>query len=234
MNPARIAICDDEAPLRRMLYDHLSECGYAVDQAANAKELSDLLEAGEPDLILLDIRMPGKDGLTALREIRATSTVPVMMLTAAGDVVDKVLGLEFGADDYLVKPVDLRELQARVNAALRRSKIQVEEQAEQDRVTGTLPFGKCRLDLDQARLYGADGQEIAITAMEFSLLRVFAENRGRVLNRDQLLEQAHDRGWEPFDRSIDLRISRIRRKVERNPTKPEVIRTVRGIGYVFS
>ena len=156
------------------------------------------------------------------------------MLTAAGDVVDKVLGLEFGADDYLVKPVDLRELQARVTAALRRSKIQVDEQEEQDRITGTVPFGTCRLDLDQARLFGSDGQEIAITAMEFSLLRVFAENRGRVLNRDQLLEQAHDRGWEPFDRSIDLRISRIRRKVEDNPTKPEVIRTVRGIGYVFS
>lgn len=234
MTAQRIAICDDEAPLRRMLHDHLSECGYAVDQAANAQELADLLEAGEPDLIILDIRMPGKDGLTALREIRETSTVPVMMLTAAGDVVDKVLGLEFGADDYLVKPVDLRELQARINAALRRNRVQTEKQEALNRVSGTVPFGACHLDLDQARLFAADGQEIAITAMEFSLLRVFAENRGRVLNRDQLLEQAHDRGWEPFDRSIDLRISRIRRKVELNPTKPEVIRTVRGIGYVFS
>ncbi|WP_170775584.1 response regulator [Ruegeria lacuscaerulensis] len=234
MTAPRIAICDDEAPLRRMLHDHLSECGYTVDQAANAQELAELLEAGEPDLIVLDIRMPGKDGLTALREIRETSTVPVMMLTAAGDVVDKVLGLEFGADDYLVKPVDLRELQARVNAALRRNKFQTDKQESLNRLSGTVPFGTCRLDLDQARLFGADGQEIPITAMEFSLLRVFAENRGRVLNRDQLLEQAHDRGWEPFDRSIDLRISRIRRKVEHNPTKPEAIRTVRGIGYVFS
>ncbi len=234
MTAPRIAICDDEAPLRRMLCDHLSECGFDVEQAASAKELTDLLERTKPDLILLDIRMPGKDGLTALREIRATSTVPVMMLTAAGDVVDKVLGLEFGADDYLVKPVDLRELQARVNAALRRSKIQTEEQDVRNRISGTVPFGPCHLDLDQARLFGADAQEIAITAMEFSLLRVFAENRGRILNRDQLLEQAHDRGWEPFDRSIDLRISRIRRKIEINPSKPEVIRTVRGIGYVFS
>ncbi|WP_170783632.1 response regulator [Ruegeria lacuscaerulensis] len=234
MTAPRIAICDDEAPLRRMLHDHLSECGYTVDQAANAQELAELLEAGEPDLIVLDIRMPGKDGLTALREIRETSTVPVMMLTAAGDVVDKVLGLEFGADDYLVKPVDLRELQARVNAALRRNKFQTDKQESLNRLSGTVPFGTCRLDLDQARLFGADGQEIPITAMEFSLLRVFAENRGRVLNRDQLLEQAHDRGWEPFDRSVDLRISRIRRKVEHNPTKPEAIRTVRGIGYVFS
>lgn len=229
----RIIVCDDEAPLRRMLSDHLSECGYDVIQAANAKELLELLEETTPDLVLLDIRMPGKDGLTALREIREVFTVPVMMLTAAGEVIDKVLGLEFGADDYLVKPIDLRELQARIKAALRRSQIQRNEQETQDRLTGTIAFGTCKLDLDGSRLFGPDDFEIPITAMEFSLLRVFAENRGRVLNRDQLLEQAHDKNWEPFDRSIDLRISRIRRKIETNPTKPEVIRTVRGLGYVY-
>ena len=234
MDDAKIVICDDEAPLRRMLYEYLSECGYSVEQTGNAKELTDFLKTSEPDLVLLDVRMPGKDGLTALREIRETSKVPVMMLTAAGDVVDKVLGLEFGADDYLVKPVDLRELQARVKAALRRSQIQYKDQTDHDRVSGTVPFGTCRLNLDGARLFDPDGAEIVITAMEFSLLRVFAENRGRILNRDQLLEQAHDRDWEPFDRSIDVRISRIRRKIETNPTKPEVIRTVRGLGYVFN
>lgn len=234
MDDAKIVICDDDAPLRRMLYDHLSECGYSVEQTANAKELTAFLKTSDPDLVLLDVRMPGKDGLAALREIRETSKVPVMMLTAAGDVVDKVLGLEFGADDYLVKPVDLRELQARIKAALRRSQIQGKDQHNHDRLSGTVSFGACRLDLDGARLFEADGTEVVITAMEFSLLRVFAENRGRVLNRDQLLEQAHDRAWEPFDRSIDLRISRIRRKIESNPTKPEVIRTVRGLGYVFT
>ena len=234
MDSGRILICDDEAPLRRMLCDHLGECGYAVVEAANAAELMDRLGDDDCDLVLLDVRMPGKDGLTALREIRETSKIPVMMLTAAGDVVDKVLGLEFGADDYLVKPVDLRELQARVRAALRRSQIQVEAQEAQKRLSGAVPFGVCQLDIDGARLFGPDGNEIAVTAMEFALLRVFAENRGRVLNRDQLLEQAHDRGWEPFDRSIDLRISRIRRKIEANPTKPETIRTVRGVGYVFN
>lgn len=234
MTMDKIIICDDEAPLRRMLSDHLTDCGYAVRETPDAAALMTALEAEMPDLVILDVRMPGKDGLTALRDIRATSQVPVMMLTAAGDVVDKVLGLEFGADDYLVKPVDLRELQARIKAALRRSAIQEAEQAAHDRLSGTVPFGACMLDLDGARLFGPEGQEIAITAMEFSLLRVFAENRGRTLNRDQLLEQAHDRGWEPFDRSIDLRISRIRRKVEKNPAKPETIRTVRGIGYVFS
>jgi two-component system phosphate regulon response regulator OmpR len=205
-----------------------------VAEASHGDDLLSQLQNADPDLVLLDVRMPGRDGLSALRELRETSRVPVMMLTAAGDVVDKVLGLEFGADDYLVKPVDLRELQARVKAAIRRSEVQVVEQKEAERITGTVPFGLCRLDLDAARLFGPDGDEIAITAMEFSLLKVFAQNPGRTLNRDQLLEQAHDRGWEPFDRSIDLRISRIRRKVEPNPTKPEVIRTVRGIGYVFS
>ncbi len=234
MDTERIIICDDEAPLRRMLRDHLSECGYSIVEAANAVELMDRLGGDDCDLVLLDIRMPGKDGLTALREIRETSKIPVMMLTAAGDVVDKVLGLEFGADDYLVKPVDLRELQARVRAALRRSEIQTDAQETQERLSGTVPFGTCQLDIDGARLFGPDGIEVALTAMEFSLLRVFVENRGRVLNRDQLLEQAHDRGWEPFDRSIDLRISRIRRKIEANPTKPETIRTVRGVGYVFT
>ena len=228
-----IIVCDDEAPLRKMLNDHLSECGYSVTEAANAQELKTRLEEGEPDLVILDVRMPEMDGLTALREIRATSKVPIMMLTAAGEVVDKVLGLEFGADDYLVKPVDLRELQARVKAAIRRSEVRVEQEEEQTRISGTVAFGSCRLDMDGAKLFGADGAEIPITAMEFSLLRVFVENKGRILNRDQLLEQAHDKGWEPFDRSIDLRISRIRRKIEVNPTKPEIIRTVRGLGYVF-
>jgi len=233
MEKQSILICDDEPALRRMLSDHLGECGYAMTEAANAADLFARLDTQVPDLIILDVRMPGMDGLSALRDLRQTLQVPVIMLTAAGDVVDKVLGLELGADDYLVKPVDLRELQARVKAALRRGEIQTAQQDTAERLSGTIPFGPCQLDLDAARLFGPDGAEIAITAMEFSLLRVFTENRGRILNRDQLLAQAHDRGWEPFDRSIDLRISRIRRKIEAIPDKPEVIRTVRGIGYVF-
>ncbi|WP_424974194.1 response regulator [Dinoroseobacter sp. S124A] len=231
--PEQILICDDEDNLRRMLSDHLTDCGYEVLQAANADELQATLRRVQPALVLLDVRMPGKDGLTALREIRETSQVAVMMLTAAGEVVDKVLGLEFGADDYLVKPLDLRELQARVKSVLRRKQLGRAQEASAPQGGGTVPFGTCQLDLDGARLFDGNGEEIAITTMEFSLLRVFAQNRGRVLNRDQLLDQAHDRSWEPYDRSIDLRISRIRRKVERNPSKPEVIRTVRGLGYVF-
>ncbi len=228
-----IIVCDDEAPMRQMLDEYLSECGYHVKQAENVQSLRRFLNAGEPALIILDVRMPGIDGLTALREIRMSSKVPIMMLTAAGDIIDKVVGLEMGADDYLVKPIDLRELQARVKAALRRNEVFIEKVEEKTRIKGQIVFGQCQLDLDAARLFGPDGNEIPITAMEFSLLRVFAENRGRILNRDQLLDQAHDKDREPFDRSIDLRISRLRRKIEKNASKPEVIRTVRGIGYIF-
>lgn len=228
-----ILVCDDEPHLREMVAEYLSERGYRVSEAPNAAELKIKLDDEIPDLIILDINMPGTDGLTALRELRTSSEVPVIMLTAASEVIDRVIGLEMGADDYVGKPVDLRELEARIKAALRRQ-ASIDRQVEQkEKLNGTIAFGNCRLDLDGARLFGDDGGEIAITAMEYSLLKVFAENRGRVLNRDQLLEQAHNKGWEPFDRSIDLRISRLRRKIEPNPTKPETIRTVRGIGYVF-
>ena len=229
----RIIVCDDEIHLREMISEYLTERGFVSAQASDAKMLLAAVAVEEPDLIILDVNMPGMDGLSALRELRMSSTVPIIMLTAAVDVIDRVLGLEMGADDYVGKPVDLRELEARIKAALRRQTFSSEEAKKKVRIDGTVAIGQCRLDIDGAKLYGADGLEVAITAMEFSLLRVFAENRGRILNRDQLLEQAHDRGWEPFDRSIDLRISRIRRKIEVNPTKPEVIRTVRGLGYVF-
>tara|TARA_R110000765_G_scaffold421703_1_gene528093 strand:+ start:949 stop:1659 length:711 start_codon:yes stop_codon:yes gene_type:complete len=229
----RIIVCDDEIHLREMICEYLTERGFVSAQASDAKMLLAAVAVEEPDLIILDVNMPGMDGLSALRELRMSSTVPIIMLTAAVDVIDRVLGLEMGADDYVGKPVDLRELEARIKAALRRQTFSSEEVKKKVRIDGTVAIGQCRLDIDGAKLYGADGLEVAITAMEFSLLRVFAENRGRILNRDQLLEQAHDRGWEPFDRSIDLRISRIRRKIEVNPTKPEVIRTVRGLGYVF-
>lgn len=228
-----ILVCDDEPHLREMVAEYLSERGYGVTEASDANELKSRLETTQPDLIVLDVNMPGTDGLTALRELRATSEIPVIMLTAASEVIDRVIGLEMGADDYVGKPVDLRELEARIKATLRRQNLVNVELEQKEKIGGTVGFGTCRLDLDGAKLFGKDGVEIPITAMEFSLLRVFAENRGRVLNRDQLLEQAHDKGWEPFDRSIDLRISRLRRKIELNPTKPETIRTVRGIGYVF-
>jgi two-component system phosphate regulon response regulator OmpR len=235
MTTTEILICDDEPVLREMVRDFLTGRGFSVTETGNAVELLQVLPDSRPDLVILDINMPGEDGLSALRKLRVDSNVPVIMLTAADDVIDRVVGLEMGADDYIGKPVDLRELEARIKAALRRRPDAKPGGVATDteKSGGTVSFGACTLDLDGARLIGPDDREIYITAMEFNLLRVFAENRGRVLNRDQLLEQAHDKAWEPFDRSIDLRISRIRRKIEKNPGKPEVIRTVRGIGYVF-
>lgn len=225
-----ILVCDDEEDVRDMLGEYLNRRGFKVSTAGDAKELREVLGLGSIDAIILDINMPGEDGLSALRSLRAENDVPVIMLTATAEVVDRILGLEMGADDYLGKPVDLRELEARLKTVLRRRAPPADAAAA---VEGRVPFGPCTLDLDAAMLYDPDGKEISITAMEFSLLKVFARNRGRVLNRDQLLDQAHDRDWDPFDRSIDIRISRLRRKIEPNAAKPEVIRTVRGVGYVF-
>jgi DNA-binding response OmpR family regulator len=236
MAEPHVLICDDEADLREMLAEYLLKRGFRVSEAGNAAELRQALRDARPDAILLDIAMPGEDGLSVLRGLATEKdALPVLMLTAAGDVVDRVVGLELGADDYLAKPVDLRELVARIKAVLRRRAVAVTpDESELPELGRTLfPFGRAWLDLEAARLTDAEGREIPLTSMEYNLLKLFARNRGRVLNRDQILEGAHDRAWDPFDRSIDIRISRIRRKIEINPQKPEVIRTVRGIGYIY-
>ena len=227
----RILICDDEVDLREMVQEYLSKRGYDVLTAGNGGELRNIIEANSVDLIILDINMPGEDGLSVLRSLRPGNPIPVVMLTAAGDVVDRIIGLEMGADDYLGKPVDLRELEARIKAVLRR-----QTTAEPASGTGTsdqAKFGEFTLDTAAAKLLDPAGCEVQLTAMEFSLLKVFADNPGRVLNRDQILEKAHDRDWDPFDRSIDIRISRLRRKIEPNPSKPAILKTVRGIGYLY-
>ncbi|MEM9425134.1 MAG: response regulator [Pseudomonadota bacterium] len=228
-----LLVCDDETDLREMLQEYLQKRGYHVRLAGNAEELRSEIEDVAPDLVILDINMPGEDGLTALRRLRTENDIPVVMLTAAGETIDKIVGLEMGADDYLGKPVDLRELEARIKAVLRRRSAPVETAAHASNAGKVVQFGLFTLDLEAANLTDADGVDVPLTAMEFRLLKLFAENQSRVLNRDQILEQAHDRSWDPYDRSIDIRISRLRRKIESNPQKPTIIRTVRGIGYVF-
>lgn len=224
-----ILVCDDERDIRELVADYLCTRGFEALACKDAGELMRRLERAPADLVVLDINMPGQDGLSALRDIRQRFEIPVIMLTGASETIDRVIGLELGADDYIGKPFDLREVEARIKTVLRRG---VAHSAPASNKS-TVQFGETTLDLEAARLLASDGKEIAITAMEFSLLKVFASNRGRVLNRDQLLEAAHDREWDPYDRSIDLRISRLRRKLERNPSKPEVLRTVRGVGYIF-
>ena len=228
-----ILVCDDEPDVRDMLQEYLKRRGYEVFTAEHSAALHKVLETEQIDLIILDINMPGEDGLTPLRNLRPVNQVPVVMLTAAGEVIDRILGLEMGADDYLGKPVDLRELEARVKAVLRRKSAPVAEVSADVDVQKTAMFGTFTLNLEAAKLFSAEGEEVPLTAMEFSLLKVFAQNKSRVLNRDQILEQAHDRSWDPFDRSIDIRISRLRRKIEANPQKPMIIKTVRGIGYIY-
>ena len=230
-----LLICDDETDVREMVGKYLTKREFKVTLAEDGKTLDKALaENQDIDLILLDINMPGEDGLSILRRVCIEREIAVIMLTAADEPVDKVIGLEMGADDYLGKPVDLRELEARVKSVLRRTgKNETAVDATEIDNSSNITFSGLALDLSSARLYGRDGEEIPLTAMEFNLLKLFVKCKGRVLNRDQLMEMSSDREWDPFDRSIDIRILRLRRKLELNPTKPEIIRTVRGLGYIF-
>jgi DNA-binding response OmpR family regulator len=234
--PVHVVVVDDEPEIRIMLSDYLSHAGFRVSTAEGGAAMRQVLAEGPADLVILDITMPGEDGLSLARYLREhTKGVGIVMLTAAGGVVDRIVGLEMGADDYIAKPVDLRELLARVRSVLRRLHLPLAPGGAAGAKEGSrkVAFGSFHLDLDAHRLYAADGAEVPITSMEFDLLRAFADNPNRVLSRDRLLDLAHNRDWEPFDRSIDIRITRLRRKIEADPAKPQVIKTVRGSGYIF-
>lgn len=234
-----IAVVDDERDIRETVAEYLEMNGYKVSKADGGPALRRLAEQGRIDLAVLDVTMPGEDGLSVARWLREHSGAGVIMLTARDSVVDRVVGIEMGADDYVTKPFDLRELLARVKAVLRRVGRTAMPPGATPFANGPatrneVRFGACRLDLDAHKLFGPDGGEIPLTSMEFDLLKAFAERPNRVLSRDQLLDLAHNRDFEPFDRSIDIRIARIRRKIESDPAKPAVIKTVRGAGYLFS
>jgi two-component system phosphate regulon response regulator OmpR len=227
---AHIVVVDDEPDLRDMVREYLLKQGYAVSEASGGEALWALLSERPVDLAILDVNMPGEDGLSIARQLRKRGPVGIIMLTANGDTVDRIVGLEVGADDYLTKPFDLRELLARVRAVLRRAAAPDAPPATMGR---EVRFGRCTLNLDSRKLYAADGAETPLTAMEFDLLRVFAENPGRALSRERILDLAHNADGDAFDRSVDTRVVRLRRKVEEDPSKPEVIKTVRGAGYIF-
>ncbi len=235
MTPApdksHIVVVDDEADLREAVGDYLRAHSFAVSTADGGAALREIMARRPVDLVILDVRMPGEDGISIARDLRSRGPVAIVMLTANRDIVDRVMGLEVGADDYLPKPFDLRELLARVRAVLRRpASLQA---AAPEIAPREVPFGRCTLNLDSRALYASDGAPVPITAMEFDLLRAFAERPNRALTRDQLLDLAHGIQSDPFDRSIDTRIARIRRKVEPDPSLPAILRTVRGIGYMF-
>ena len=248
-----LMVVDDEPELRGLLGEYFARQGYTVRPAADAAEARTLLHEvapqGLPDLAILDVNMPGENGLSLARWLRqAHPQVAIIMLTTVGEAIDRVVGLELGADDYVGKPFELRELLARVRAVLRRAQAPWLATATAAAAVlaatpaapvAALPaerearFGDRMLNLDQRKLIAADGSEIEITAAEFDLLALFARHPNRPLNRDQIMEQAHNRGWDGFDGSIDLRVMRLRRKIERNPDKPEVLKTVRNVGYVY-
>jgi two-component system OmpR family response regulator len=233
-----IIIVDDEAPAREMVGDYLKMHGFNVTLCDGGKSLRGAIESGAPDLVVLDLNMPEEDGLSIIRDLKSRINVPVIMLTATASPIDRVVGLELGADDYIAKPCELRELMARIRSVLRRSapaKAAAPEAAGAKAAKDQLVrFGTKWLDLEAQALRDDEGNEHPLTASEFGLLKVFAANPKRVLSRERLLELANARDAEAFDRAVDLRIMRIRRKIEIDPTKPAVIRTIRGGGYLFS
>lgn len=237
-----IIVVDDEAPAREMVGDYLRMNGFGVTLCDGGKSLRSEIAKAMPDLVVLDLNMPEEDGLSIVRDLKARTNIPVIMLTATASPIDRVVGLELGADDYLAKPAELRELLARIRSVLRRS-AGAKPQAVAAVPVATVPepaasrlirFGTKWLDLEARGLRDDDGNEHPLTPSEFNLLQVFAQNPKRVLSRERLLELANARDTEAFDRAIDLRIMRIRRKIEPDPAHPAVIKTVRGGGYVFS
>ncbi len=233
----RVLVVDDEPEIRSMLQEYLSAHRFDVLEASSGESMRAVLEHAVPDVVLLDVGLPGEDGLTLARYLREHYDLPIIMVTAAGEVVDRIVGLEVGADDYVSKPFDLRELLARVKSVLRRYHRQAktggggETPAQED--GERIRFGRCVLDAAAHQLYDGEGNEIPLTRMEFDLLKVFAERPNRVLSRDQLLNLTQNRDWDPYDRSIDIRIARLRRKVEADPNNPQTIKTVRGYGYMY-
>ena len=227
---ARIIVCDDEEPMRDMLEEFLTEDGYAVTIAKDGAELRQIVPLVRPDLVICDLKMPGEDGLSLTRWLRAESHAAILLLTGMGTVMDRVVGLEMGADDYLPKPFEPAELRSRIKAILRRT---MSASLVNGRPPARMRLGRCVIDVEQRTLFDDSGEKVALTTMEFDLLYTLITHARRTLSRDQLLDMAHNARLEPFDRSIDVRITRLRKKIEIDPSKPRVLKTVRGQGYML-
>ncbi|WP_129503087.1 response regulator [Aeromonas veronii] len=227
-----ILVVDDHSEIRDLLKRFLEQHGLRVSCARDGKEMKRLLEEREFDLLVLDLMMPGEDGLTLCRELRVKSNLPIIMLTAMGEETDRIIGLEMGADDYLAKPFNPRELLARIKAVMRRT--QTDNQPAAETLTRDLRFDRWLLDVNRRELVDEDGVGLSLSTAEFDLLKVFLERPQRVLSRDQLLDLARGREAVAFDRAIDTLVSRLRRKLERDPKNPELIKTIWGGGYMFS
>jgi two-component system OmpR family response regulator len=228
---AHILVVDDDGQVRQLIGRFLRDSGYRVSGARDGREMRETLASTAIDLIILDLMLPGVSGLDLCRELRATSSVPIIMLTAKGEDTDRIVGLELGADDYLPKPFNPRELLARVRAILRRAAAK----PDPDRPIGgrLISFAGYTLDTQRREVTSPEGVVIDLSGGEYDLLLAFLEHPNRVLSRDQLLELARNRSADPFDRSIDVQVSRLRRKLEADDKAPALIKTVRGAGYIF-
>jgi two-component system OmpR family response regulator len=231
-----LLVVDDDREIRDLLTRFLRQHGFRVTAAADGRRMHEALADGRFDLVVLDLMLPGEDGLSLCRRLRAESDLPVIMLTAMGEETDRIVGLELGADDYLAKPFNPRELLARIRAVLRRPRGAAGPGtgAAGEEAGAVLAFDGWRLDVGRRELRRADGTLVTLTAGEFDLLLALAERPGRVLSRDQLLDLTRGREAQPFDRSVDVQLSRLRRKIEDDPREPRLIKTVRGGGYVFA
>lgn len=227
---AHILVVDDDAQVRQLIARFLRDNGYRTSAARDGREMREALAGGAVDLIVLDLMLPGASGLDLCRDLRTTSTVPVIMLTAKGEETDRVVGLELGADDYIAKPFSPRELLARIRAVLRRA----EKPHDNQPAGGQLvEFAGYSLDARRREVTSPDGVVIDLSGGEYDLLLAFIEHPNCVLSRDHLLELSRNRFAEPFDRSIDVQVSRLRRKLETGDRSPTLIKTVRGAGYIF-
>ena len=220
----RLLMIDDDEKLVTLMREYLESHGFEVAAAHDGNSGVDTALSMDPDLVILDLMLPGIDGLEVCRRLRQSSRVPILMLTARGDETDRIVGLEMGADDYLPKPFNARELLARIRAILRRS------DTEQATASPVLEAGPLTVDIG-SRVVTVRGQPIDLTTAEFDILHALASSAGRVLSRDQLLQTVHGQGWAAYDRSVDVHISRIRQKIEEDPRRPALIKTVRGVGY---
>jgi len=230
MTSAHLLIVDDDPDLRETLQDYFTESGYRVSTARDGGSMRRVLERDNIDLAIVDLNLPGEDGFTLVAELRRISLAGIIMLTGSDERVNEVVGLELGADDYISKPCEMRHLAARVRAVLRRA-APAPMATEARQVIG---FAGWALDLAARDLTAPDGKQVPLTTAEFDLLAAFATRPHRVLNRDQLLEILHGREWTPYDRSIDNLISRLRRKLRDDPKRPKLVKSVRGVGYVFT
>ena len=229
---AHLLVVDDDREIRDLLGRFLRRRGYRVTAAQDGREMRQGLADWHIDLIILDLMLPGEDGLSLCRQLRASSAIPIIMLTARGEETERIVGLEMGADDYLAKPFNPHELLARIRAVLRRAG-SVSDREE--RTHGTVAcFEGWELNLAERRLQSPEGISVELSAGEYSLLLAFIEHPQRVLSRDQLLDLSRRRATVPFDRSIDVQVGRLRRKIEVNPKDPQLIKTVRGAGYLFT